>query len=494
MMAKPTISILTGAEFYGVNAALMAFCIKFRHRLFGGSASAFFLLFFGFQLGIQTDSLAFSPTYEAGFESQIYHAPVEPLYFPILNLGIRFQSEDVDRGGSTEPEYRGDLLFRISPTDPRAFAATSRNLYWGDRDRNSSTPLRFTFGRRLIGWTRLDTLWSLGQIEPLDQWDRLRPSLQGLTGVFAYTETEKFNFRLFLSGLFLPEINPNVVLENQQFVRTHPQSITSAPQTFTLLDQSLRANYFLNLPAMGSILFRPAFTFSMETKREIPVSAKFVYGYLPLNYFPIALQGYTNISINEVVVNLRPRLLHHHVYNGELSYRFDDHLSFGGVALVDQPEGETIPDGEVATPLSVSTSWSPWVEYKGSSFSATLSHLWVFGGLEADVGPPELRSDTSSRFSSRLLYRNATLLQIKKHLMPGTLHDPVIFFKYIHEYSIKGDWFAMDLHYSIHRDLRVFAGGDILSSYRDVSPDRGAEFLADMRPLGRVRLGVTYEL
>jgi hypothetical protein len=281
------------------------------------------------------------------------------------------------------------------------------------------------------------------------------------------------------------------VLENQQFVRAHPQAITSAPQTFTLLDQSLRANYYLNLPSISSILFRPGFSFSMETKREIPISAKFVYGYLPLNYFPIALQGYTNISINEVVVNLRPRLLHHHIYNGELSYRVSDHLSFGGVAMVDQPESETIPSGEVATPLSVSTSWSPWIEYRGSSFEATLSQLWVFGGLESDVGPPELRSDTSSRFSSRLLYRNATLFQIKKHLLPENPHDPILFFKYIHEYSIKGDWFAIDLHYSIRPSLVLFAGGDILSSYRDVSPDRGAEFLADMRPLGRARLGVT---
>ncbi len=408
---------------------------------------------------------------------------------------MTFQSPEFESAaGSSDTEYRGDLLFRISPADLRAFAITSKNLFWGDRDRNSSTPLRFTFGRRLIGWSKLDTLWSLGMIEPLDQWDRLRPTLQGLTGVFAYTETEKFNFRLFLSGIFLPEITPNVVLENQQFVRAHPQAITSAPQTFTLLDQSLRANYYLNIPSLSSILFRPAFSFSMETKRELPISAKFVYGYMPLNYFPIALQGYTNISLNEVEVILRPRLLHHHVYNGELSYRFDDHLSAGGVAFVDQPERETIPEGEVATPLLVSTSWSPWVEYKAASFTATLSHLWVFGGLGADVGPPALRSDEASRFSSRMLYRNATLFQIKKHLMPGTPADPVLFFKYIHEYSIKGDWFAMDLHASIRNDLRVFAGGDILSSYRDVSPDRGAEFLADMRPLGRVRLGVTYEL
>jgi hypothetical protein len=470
----------------------MAFCINFRHRLFGGLFSAFAPLFLGFLLGIPQHTHAFSPTYEVGFENQIHHTPVEPLYFPILSLGLRFQSAEGEDPSSRESESKGNLLFRISPTHPQAFAITSKNLYWGDRDQNRNTPLRFTFGRRLIGWSKLDTLWSLGQIEPLDQWDRLRPSLQGLTGVFAYTETEKFNFRLFISGIFLPETTPNVVLENQQFVRAHPQAITSAPQTFTLLDQSLRANYYLNLPSISSILFRPGFSFSMETKREIPISAKFVYGYLPLNYFPIALQGYTNISINEVVVNLRPRLLHHHVYNGELSYRVSDHLSFGGVAMVDQPESETIPSGEVATPLSVSTSWSPWIEYRGSSFEATLSQLWVFGGLEADVGPPELRSDTSSRFSSRLLYRNATLFQIKKHLLPENPHDPILFFKYIHEYSIKGDWFAIDLHYSLRPSLVLFAGGDILSSYRDVSPDRGAEFLADMRPLGRARLGVTY--
>gem|GEM_PF-2145967 len=470
----------------------MAFCINFRHRLFGGPFLGFFLIILGVCSAPLTPSHALSPTYQAGFENQVYHAPVEPVYFPIISAGLRFESTDTATPDSTGSEYRGDLLFRISPTHPQAWAVTSKNLYWGDRDENHQTPLRFSFGRRLIGWSRLDTLWSLGQIEPLDQWDRLRPSLQGLTGVFAYTETEKFHFRLFLSGLFLPETTPNVVLENQQFVRAHPQSITSAPQTLSLLDQSLRANYYLDIPSISSIVFRPSFAVSMETKREIPISAKFVYGYLPLNYFPPALQGYNNISINEVIVTLRPRLLHHHVYNGELSYRFDDHLSAGGVALVDQPQTETFAASDVATPLSVSTSWSPWIEYRTSSWQATLSHLWVLGGLEADVGPPALRSDTSSRFSSRLLYRNATLFQLAKHLMPGSKQDPVLKFKYIHEYSIKGDWFAADLEVQIQPALMLFAGGDVLSSYRDAAPERGAEFLADMRPLGRARLGVTY--
>jgi hypothetical protein len=95
--------------------------------------------------------------------------------------------------------------------------------------------------------------------------------------------------------------------------------------------------------------------------------------------------------------------------------------------------------------------------------------------------------------SSRLLYRNASQLALKWAL-DGQFRGSEIQFKYIHEYSVRGDWFAGDFLYPVNPRMGLVAGGDLISAYESAAPDRGAEFLSDMRTLGRIRLGVNYAL
>ncbi len=483
---------MTGPPFCGLNSALMFIYKRASHLVQTPLQGSVKFIVFGILLLLSTRAFALSPRYDLGFETQFYGNRVNPSLFPVLSAGMKFnsESEDATSDDHDQNEYAGDLKFQISPSHPRAFEISSRNLYWGEKDQSYESPLRFTFGRRLIGWTKLDELWGQGQFEPIDSWDRLRSFSQGLTGVFAYTETQKFNFRIFLSGIAFPETSPNVVIEDDHFAAEHPQAVTSAPQTFTLLNRATPLGYKIDIPSIAKILFRPSFAFMMETKREIPFFGKFVYGYLPLNYFPIALEASLAIPLDQIVVNLKPRLIHHHLYDAEVAYRYDNSLQFGLIALVDQPVPDAIPADYTTTPLSSSISWSPWVQYEIKQSKIILSQIWVFGGLESDVGP--YADPNSSIFSSRILYRNATQLAFKTTLGTTNPHAPSLILKYIHEYSIKGDWLAGDFNYKLKSNVLLIAGADILSSFRDVSPDKGAEFLADMRPLGRIRLGVNY--
>ena len=419
-----------------------------------------------------------------GFETQAYQPGIVPEMFPVVSAGLDF--------GDLQSEGMGDLKVRMSPTHPKAFAITSKNLFWGHVAPPSSHAIHFSIGRRLIAWSKSDMLWNLGQFENLDQWDRLRPSMQGLTGVFAHMNLREFEFQMFASGLFVPEITPNVVLENQAFAQEHPQAIASAPKTINLLNHPTPLGYNLVLPPINTLLFRPSFAVSVEKKSLSGLGGKLSYGYLPLNYFPIALQAQYSVNLNQVAVDLQPRLLQHHLYNAELSYRTGSNFALGVGALIDQPVQDEIPSDYTTTPLSLSTTWTPWIEFRNEALSLILTQIWVFGGIEADVGP--FASQNGSLFSSRMLYRNASQIGLNYHLLAGNLHDPQIRFKYIHEFSINGDWISGDFTYSFSPSFGAVVGGDILSSYLDVSPDRGAEFLADMRPLGRIRLGVTYAL
>lgn len=446
----------------------------------------------GLLLGLSQPSHAFKPDVDFGLENQIHSQTATPSYFPVLSAGARYDSKNQADSLSSESEFVGDVKFRISPTHPRAFAITSKNLYYGIKDHSDRSRLRLSVGRRHVGWSSLDSIWGLGQVEPYDSWDRLRPTTQGLTGIFAHAETAFFDFRFFASYLMLPEIMPNVVIDDQkQILSEHPQAVNSAPRSFTLLDKPVPIGYNLQLPSISNILLRPAIMGQMETKRELPYFAKLGFGYLPLNHFPIALVASLPTQVNSVVATLTPRLLSHRVYIGEAGYRFNRRIEAGVGVLIDEPLRDSLPSNYTTTELTTSVSTSPWIKMEFRRIKLQLAHLMVSGGVGADFGP--LAQSGQNFLSSRLLYRNASQLALKWAL-DGQLRGSEIHFKYIHEYSVRGDWFAGDFLYAVNPRMGLVAGGDLISAYESAAPDRGAEFLSDMRTLGRIRLGVNYAL
>jgi hypothetical protein len=450
-----------------------------------GSAVSISMLAFG-----TSSAHAFSPEYHLGVETDFSRHEVTPSTFPFVRLGMTAESSESDH--LDEYEYKMDAEFKISPTHPKAYTLSSRNLYFGEKDQSYESPLRFSYGRRVIGWSGLDDMWGLGAFEPLDSWDRMRSFTQGLTGIFAYTETQKFNIRFFFSYLFAPELTPNTIIEDNHFAYEHPQSTTTAPQTLKLLNQDIPLGYQLDIPSISKIIFRQSFAFMIETKREIPFYAKFSYGYMPLNYFPISLEAKQNIVLNQTIVKLRPRLLQHHLYDGEVAYRFSNAFSMGLTGLIDEPEKDELTSEDNTTILTTSYSYSPWIQYAFPQFKLILSHLWTRGGLDGDVGDFVDKSGQTSLFSSRILYRNATQLAITHEFGKENPHHPTLVLKGIHEYAIDANWIAADFYYSPETNLTFYVGGDVISAGKTVAPDRGAEFLADMRAIDRIRLGVTY--
>jgi hypothetical protein len=450
------------------------------------------LLLAGLSLAGSEQSHAVSPAFDFGFENQIHSQTATPQYFPVVSAGARIDSKKEADSLDSDSETLGDVKFRISPTHPRAFAITSQNLYTGIKDRSENHRLRLSIGRRHVGWSSLDSLWGLGQVEPFDNWDRLRPSAQGLTGVFAHADTAFFDFRFFASYVALPEIMPNVVIDDQkQILSEHPQSINSAPKSFTLLGKPVPIGYNLELPPLQNILLRPALLGQMETKRELPFFAKIGFGYLPMNYFPVALVASLPTEVNSVVATLTPRLLSHRVYIGEGGYRFSRKLEAGIGVLIDEPLQDVLPANYTSSQITSSVSTSPWIRMEFKRIKLQLAHLIVTGGVGPDLGP--LAGSGPNFMSSRLLYRNASQISLKWAL-DGSLRGSEFQFKYIHEYSVRGDWFAGDFFYPVNPRMGLIAGGDLLSAYESAAPDRGAEFLSDMRTLGRVRLGVNYAL
>jgi hypothetical protein len=420
-----------------------------------------------------------------GAETQLYRDIAEPSVFPFARLGGQYHQQ------TKETETVADLEVRIGLLNPKAFSVASQNLYWGDPDQSYESALRFTYGRRKIHWNELDNLWKLGNIEPLDGWDRMRANPQGLTGIFAFSETQKLNFRFFISGISLPENSPNVSLEGNQFKNIHPQAGTSTPQTISLLNRPTPLGYQIQMPSVARVIFRSSVLFMVETKPEIPFFARFTYGYLPLNYFPLALEASLAIPLNQVVVGLRPRLIEHHIYAGDIGYQLNERFTMGVSAMADEPNSENLSSEYTYTPLTSSFLVSPWLRYIFPHIKLTLSQLWVNSGLGNDVGP--YANPDQSLFSSHIFYRNATMFAA--HFYP-TREDDLgsLKLKYIYEHSIDATWISGDFIIKLAKKngWTFTIGGDLIQAKESASRFKGAEFLSDMRALDRIRLGVSY--
>jgi hypothetical protein len=416
--------------------------------------------------GLSESAHAFSPDFHFGVESDFSRPVVTPSTFSFFKTGIDASSEN----------YQLDLELKMSFEHSKANALSSKNAFYqfiGDET------FKLSLGRKWTNWSQLDENWGLGAFNALDSWDRLRSFSQGLTGLFMSVENEFVHFDFFASYLMLPEITPNVVIENNRFEFYHPQSVSAGPQTFELLNRPTPLGYNLRIPEISSILLRPSVAFSLETKKHYaPFFAKISYGYLPLNYFPMALQASLAIPIDEIVVDLRPRLLSHNLYNAEVAYEWNPGL-IGGLSLtVDQIVSEEfIPADYTTAQLGTTTYFSPWIKIE----IFKISHLYSQGGISTDIGP--YANSSHNLFSSRILYRNATQLQISLSEITAKL---------LHEFSIEANWIAIDWKHQWNKKLSTTLGADILSAEAPAASNGGAEFISDLRALDRIRLGVNY--
>ena len=417
-------------------------------------------------VGLCGNAFAFSPDFHLGFESQISREVVTPSFFPILKTGFDAKSENYDL----------DLELKMSLNHAKVNAVSAKNIYY---EVNGTDSPIISFGRKWMEWSQLDENWGLGVSNPLDSWDRLRSTSQGLTGIFLSHNIENLRLNLFVSYLSIPEISPNVVIENHRFEFYHPQSVSAGPQTFDLLNRSTPLGYNLLIPNLSSIIFRPSVIFSIEpVKKNNPFSGKATFGYLPLNYFPIALQASLAIPLDQIVVDLRPRVLSHNIYNAEISYQLDKETIFGISELVDQIFTESyIPSDYTTAALGLTSYFSPWIKLGNFKFS----HLYALGGIGNDTGP--YANPIHNLFSSRILYKNATQLQLKIDEISA---------KFLHEFSVNANWVSLDWKHQWGKNFSSVIGGDLISAEKDAAYNGGAEFLSDLRALDRIRVGVSY--
>ena len=122
-------------------------------------------------------------------------------------------------------------------------------------------------GRKARAWSAGDEYWDLGLWNPLNRWNPLHPSENGLIGSFFTFISDQWTADFFIGALYMPERGPQIVEEKGQ--------IYSRSRWFAMLPSQVSAynidiQYSRDNPFIFDVLFQQSFLFSFKTWSKTP--------------------------------------------------------------------------------------------------------------------------------------------------------------------------------------------------------------------------------
>ena len=301
-----------------------------------------------------------------------------------------------------------------------------------DFRREGVSGFELTVGRRRQMWSRLDLDWQLGIWEPLNRFDYLNPSVQGLSGVFAEAKTSNFEMLGFMSLIYLPEQGASYQLQNGSFTSRSPW-FNPPPNSIVLFpDRPVsRISFGIETPSVGSVINKFSIGFLIRggslsaLTADYPNRASGLFYQAavirkPRNQLSLPFEAIFRLLPSDSYGEVRifPQVQYHRLASLEFGYHgpsFDTGVS----GLYDEPESSSIPTNELGEKdqmtyqiLKPETLISPYVE--GRVFSkyswsplVKLSTLHTIHGETKTLG---LLSDAGSVFGTRTIYKRAVSL------------------------------------------------------------------------------------
>lgn len=199
--------------------------------------------------------------------------------FSILNLRPQYRLENskVEVG----VEARGVVL----TTDPRLFTADVVDLYVGTGSALSERH-QFSFGRKYVDWSKVDSEWKLGTWSPRLSVNAFDQELLGLTGFFYEFRSKHVDLISHASFIAIPEFgfpcgdkdyNPN-------------RFCSPMPSSFSIQDITVPIQININMPSYASVLLRPSAAMKLRFHGESGWWVEPSYGYLQVHQTNAALQ------------------------------------------------------------------------------------------------------------------------------------------------------------------------------------------------------------
>lgn len=355
-------------------------------------------------------------------------------------------------------------------------------------------------GRKREAWSDLDSYWTLGIWQPLNKFDGLRPSEQGLTGVFGQFSWERAELLLFGSAIYIPEQGPAYELQEGRFT-TNNAWFSSPAEDVVLVSRGTPLRYRLETPPVGSVIshYSGGFLFraGQLTGQGFHLQAGFAKK--PRNQLSLPFSGVlmTDALNPQASVTIHPQVAYHNVASLELGHR-DRYWTLGLSALADISDPEDIAPSLVWQRYHPLYMVSPTLEFRIAQTEhytpwLRLSYLHPFGGEQEMIGGGSVKPEQNP-FGSRTMYRQAASLELRGRLfrLGPLLRGWTIEhgFRWIEEFTEQGAVLMADLRLASRESWQIGIYADFLASQQPESKNPG--FISRFRGNDRVGAQFTY--
>jgi hypothetical protein len=290
-----------------------------------------------------------------------------------------------------------------------------------------------TVGRRKYPWSGLDHDWQLGIWQPLNRFNYLDPTEQGLAGLFGNWHVAGTDVTLFGSPLYFPEQGAPYQLHNGELTSQNPW-FSKPPNSVSFFPSSpiSRIQFDLETPSVSSVINQPSIGVLIRTENsEQPgIYAQAAFMRKPRNQLALPFETILRILDSDSYGEVRvyPRIEFHRLASLDFGYHGLT-WSSGFSALYDGPEHSPAPtnlDG-VSTnmtyqTLKPGTFLSPYLQvqlFASRAWSPVLrlTTLHLVGGQVETQGK---QISAGGAFGSRSLYQRAIGFSEESLIMKNT--------------------------------------------------------------------------
>lgn len=191
------------------------------------------------------------------------------------------------------------------------------------------------FGRQILDWSTVDQVWGFGKVNNRKNFTYFEPGQEGLIGLnYERKATNGMRYRVFGSGLYVPESNPSLDIDKQNQTITSRSPWADAPATrANVQGVMMDVKYKVDYPQISDVIYRYTVGFNVGYENDHWSFDNF-FMRKPENTTTPNVEVAVDFATKIVQANIDPRFYYHDVYGSTLKWKNQDiEMYVSGIAI-----------------------------------------------------------------------------------------------------------------------------------------------------------------